>query len=143
MRWGAFAAEAAELALFGRNRLLTPPAYLATVRRDGRPRVHPVTPVLTDDGLFVFMEPNSPKGSDLRERRSYALHCRVDDVTGGGGEFFVAGEGVEIVDADHPTSRGESRVVCAGRPLHPVCVGRRGTRCSLQGGRKGNPSLAS
>ena len=99
MRWGAFAAEATDLASIGRNRLLTPPAYMATVRADGRPRVHPVTPVLTDDGLFVFMEPNSPKGSDIRERRVYSMHCRVDDISGGAGEFWLAGEGVEIVDA--------------------------------------------
>jgi hypothetical protein len=50
-----------------------PPAYLATVRSDGRPRFHPVTPIIADNALFVFMEPTSPKGRDLRERGWYAL----------------------------------------------------------------------
>jgi len=60
--------------------------------------VHPVTPVLTDDELFVFMEPTSPKGGDLRERRSYSLHCRVDDISGGAGEFWVSGTGAQVLD---------------------------------------------
>ncbi len=55
------------------------PGYLATVDDRGAPRVHPVTPVIGGGFLFVFMEPTSPKGRDLRERRSYALHNGVDD----------------------------------------------------------------
>ena len=65
--WGEFAKEAPGLAAFGAELLLgAQVAYLATVRPDGVPRVHPVTPILTDDGLFLFMEPTSPKGRDLR-----------------------------------------------------------------------------
>ena len=37
--------------------------YLATVRADGGPRVHPVSPVITDDGLYCFLV-NSPKRRD-------------------------------------------------------------------------------
>ncbi len=47
--------------------------YLATVRADGSPRVHPVSPVLTDDGLFCFVV-DSPKRRDLERDGRYALH---------------------------------------------------------------------
>jgi hypothetical protein len=75
--WGGFTDAAPELAAFGAGLLLAPPAYLATLRRNGSPRVHPVTPILTGGGLFVFMEPTSPKGRDLRERGRFALHNGV------------------------------------------------------------------
>ncbi|HUG83202.1 MAG TPA: hypothetical protein VMM13_01490, partial [Euzebya sp.] len=85
-RWSDFAAAAPELARFGEERLGAPPAYLATVRSTGAPRVHPVTPIVGAGGLYVFMEPTSPKGTDLRERRWYALHNGVPDTEGSGGE---------------------------------------------------------
>jgi Pyridoxamine 5'-phosphate oxidase len=98
--WGEFRAGHPSLAAFGAERLGHAPAYLATVRADGAPRVHPVTPVIGDDHLFVFMEPTSPKGRDLRERRSYALHCGVPDMEGTGGEFHVSGTATLIDDQE-------------------------------------------
>lgn len=96
--WRGFADAEPELAAFGEGLLMAPPAYLATVRRDGSPRVHPVTPILAGGGLFVFMEPTSPKGRDLRERRRFALHNGVPDTEGSGGEFSVSGEGIPVDD---------------------------------------------
>jgi len=48
-------------------------AYLATVRPDGAPRLHPVSPVFTDQGLYCFIVP-SPKRRDLERDGRYALH---------------------------------------------------------------------
>ena len=48
-------------------------AFLATVRRDGGPRVHPMCPIITDDGLFAFIIP-SPKRNDLVRDGRYAMH---------------------------------------------------------------------
>ena len=48
-------------------------AYLATVRADGGPRVHPVSPVITDEGLYCFVV-DSPKRRDLERDGRYALH---------------------------------------------------------------------
>ena len=61
-----------------------------------RHRVHPVTPILTTDGLFLFMEPTSPKGADLRERGWFALHNGVPDNAGTGGEASLTGTGHPI-----------------------------------------------
>lgn len=47
--------------------------YLATVRADGGPRVHPVSPVITDEGLYCFVV-DSPKRRDLERDGRYALH---------------------------------------------------------------------
>lgn len=97
--WGEFKKLESELAAFGEARLLLPPAYLATVRKSGAPRVHPVTPIISASALFLFMEPTSPKGGDLRERGWYALHNGVPDTEGSGGEFFITGKGFPATDA--------------------------------------------
>jgi hypothetical protein len=88
--------RAPKLARFGGDCLTAMPAYLATIRRSGAPRVHPVTPIFTSEGLFLFMEPTSPKARDLRERRLYALHNGVPDDAGTGGEFYVSGMGLAV-----------------------------------------------
>lgn len=97
--WADVVAAAPELAAFVAERLQAAPSYLATVRADGPPRVHPVTPILTADGLYVFMEPTSPKGDDLRERRWFSLHNAVPDNAGHGGEASVTGTGHAVDDA--------------------------------------------
>lgn len=96
--WGEFARAEPELASFGAARLQAGPAYLATVRRTGQPRVHPVTPIVAPDALFVFMEPTSPKGRDLRERGWYAVHNGVPDTNGTGGEFYLSGRAFAVDD---------------------------------------------
>lgn len=90
--WKEFAEQAPELAAFGKARFASEVAYLATVRPDGGPRVHPVTPIVGEQ-LFLFMEPTSPKGKDLQREPRYMLHCMVEDQNGGGGEFYVRGRG--------------------------------------------------
>lgn len=88
--WLEFSQQAPELAAFGAARFGSGVAYLATVRADGGPRVHPVTPIMGEE-LFLFMEPTSPKGKDLQRDGRFALHCAVEDSGGGGGEFYVRG----------------------------------------------------
>jgi len=100
LSWGEFAAAAPELGAFGSDRLSAGPSYLATVRRGGAPRVHPVTPIIGDGHLFLFMEPTSPKLRDLQEDRSYALHNGVPDMSGTGGEFAVSGQARRVEDAE-------------------------------------------
>jgi hypothetical protein len=91
--WKDFAQQAPELAAFGQARFSSSGvAYLGTVREDGSPRVHPVTPIIGEH-LFLFMETTSPKGKDLGRDPRYTLHCSVEDDSGGGGEFYVRGRG--------------------------------------------------
>jgi len=88
--WNEFDQQAPDLAAFGKARFQNGVAYLGTVRPDGSPRVHPVTPIIGEQ-LFLFMEPASPKGKDLQRDPRYTLHCSVEDSSGGGGEFYVRG----------------------------------------------------
>lgn len=97
--WADFATAAPDLAATGAARLRGRTAYLATIRPDGAPRIHPVTPIVGADRLFLFMEPTSPKGRDLERRQVYALHCGVEDNEGGGGEFWVRGHATRVTDA--------------------------------------------
>src|SRR5258705_1275757 len=90
--WAEFAAQAPDFAEFGKERFSSGVAYLGTLRADGGPRVHPVTPIIGEE-LFLFMELISPKGKDLERDARYTLHCSVEDMSGGGGEFYVRGRG--------------------------------------------------
>jgi hypothetical protein len=98
MSWKSLEDQQPELAAFGAERLNGNVAYLATVRNDGSPRVHPMTPIIGQGHLFVFMEPTSPKGHDLRRDGRYALHCSVSDNSGASGEFIAAGR-AQLVDS--------------------------------------------
>src|SRR5258706_13503828 len=102
INWSQFVADTPELAAFGRQRLESRIAYLATIRRDGSPRVHPVSPFIAGDHMFVYMEPTSPKVFDLRRHARYAMHCGVENNTGGQGEFFIKGQAEEV---DIPETR--------------------------------------
>ena len=100
MTWKILAEQQPELAAFGAERLNGQVAYLATVRKDGSPRVHPMTPIIGQGHLFVFMEPTSPKGHDLRRDGRYAIHCAVSDNSGASGEFIITGRAHVIDDPE-------------------------------------------
>ena len=87
-----------ELAAYGAGRFENRVAYLATVGKDGAPRVHPVSPILRQNRLFVFMYPTSPKAHDLQRGGRYALHCSVEGSDGGAGEFYVRGTAQQVHD---------------------------------------------
>jgi hypothetical protein len=69
--------------------------YLATVRADGGPRVHPVAPVITEQGLFCFVVP-SPKRRDLERDGRYALHAFPPEDTND--EAYVSGTAAPVTD---------------------------------------------
>lgn len=96
--WSDFEQDVPQFAAFGKSRLQSGVAYLGTIRADGSPRVHPVTPIIAKH-LFLFMEPTSPKGKDLMRDPRYTLHCAVEDSSGGAGEFYVRGRAALISDS--------------------------------------------
>ncbi|HET7471916.1 MAG TPA: pyridoxamine 5'-phosphate oxidase family protein [Candidatus Limnocylindrales bacterium] len=48
--------------------------YLATIRADGGPRVHPISPAVLDGHLYAFVLRRSPKSRDLERDPRFALH---------------------------------------------------------------------
>jgi hypothetical protein len=113
MSWKFLEDEQPELAAFGAERLNGKVAYLATVRKDGWPRVHPMTPIIGGGHLFVFMEPTSPKGHDLERDGRYAIHCAVTDSSGASGEFTISG-------LAHRTDNLELRALAVEKASYPV-----------------------
>ena len=92
LRWGEFRYQNEDLAAKGHALLYQYGiglGFIATVRKDGGPRVHPCCPILVEDGLYVFVLANSPKRYDLDRDGRYALHSNPpaenDD------EFFISG----------------------------------------------------
>ena len=73
-------------------------AFLATVRRDGAPRLHPVCPVLSNGRLFVLITATSPKRHDLL--RDAGMRFRpFPQPKAGSDEFFIAGKAVLVEDS--------------------------------------------
>jgi predicted pyridoxine 5'-phosphate oxidase superfamily flavin-nucleotide-binding protein len=101
MSWQALAEVAPDLATFGAERLHDQVAYLATLKSDGAPRLHPVRPVVTGGRLFVFTEKASPKVRDLERDPRYALHgTATRDQPWDLREFAVEGNARRIADSD-------------------------------------------
>jgi len=50
-------------------------SYLATVRGDGSPRLHPICPILAGGRLFAAIPRASPKGWDLRRDPRCVIHA--------------------------------------------------------------------
>jgi hypothetical protein len=69
-------------------------AFLATVRADGGPRLHPICPLIAESGLFAFLIP-SPKRDDLRRDGRYAMHSFPADTNEDA--IYLAGM-AELVD---------------------------------------------
>ena len=92
MRWSELETRQPRLAELGRRRLLAPGVVLvATIRRDGTPRVSPVEPYLMDDDLWLSMLWQSTKAKDLSRDSRILVHNIITSRDGGDGEFKVRG----------------------------------------------------
>jgi hypothetical protein len=97
--WSAFAAAAPDLARTGRQLLHQHGlglAFLATVRADGAPRLHPICPFILEDRLLGFIVP-SPKQRDLQRDGRYALHAL--QAADSDDEFCLMGRAQPVTDA--------------------------------------------
>ena len=102
--WHEFVVAEPELAEAGRSLLFqfgVGLAFLATVRKDGAPRLHPLCPVVSNDRLFVLITPTSPKCYDLLRDGRYALQT-FPQPKPGSDEFYIAGKARRV---DDPTAR--------------------------------------
>jgi hypothetical protein len=101
--WAEFANAAPDLAAFARARTEGRIVYQATLRLDGGPRVHPVSPWLGAGLLCVSFRDTSPKLREVARDARYALHTAQpwEDHAGGYGEFMVRGW-LEQIPPSHP-----------------------------------------
>ena len=99
--WERFAEEAPELAAAVRGRFeATKHHVLATVRRDGSPRVSGTEVMFHGPDLAVGSMPGAVKARDLQRDGRFALHANPGDGSMEGGDAKVAGVAVEEVDPD-------------------------------------------
>lgn len=97
MSWKVFEDDCPELASLGFEKLDRKICFLALLKKDGSPRLHPVTPFIGNGMLFMFTEPTSPKIRDLQRDGRYAMHCAVSR-EGPLIEFLVSGNTKVIID---------------------------------------------
>jgi hypothetical protein len=97
--WGDLARLRPDLATRGRALLYQHGvglAFLATIRTDSGPRLHPMCPLLTDDAMHAFIVP-SPKQHDLRRDGRFAMHsfpCPDNEDA-----FYLTGRATIVDDA--------------------------------------------
>ena len=98
--WTEFARDEPALAEAGRRQLYQWDiglAFLATVRPDGGPRVHPVCPVINDDGLHILVV-SGPKQRDLLRDGRYSLHSETCPPPRHDDGFYLTGRAREVTD---------------------------------------------
>ncbi|MDO8187105.1 pyridoxamine 5'-phosphate oxidase family protein [Conexibacter sp. JD483] len=97
--WSEFETAAPELAALVRARL---DAHihktLATVRRDGGPRISGTETRIEDGELWIGSMWQALKARDLQRDPRYALHSGSDDPPGWDGDAKLAGVAEEILD---------------------------------------------
>ena len=94
--WKEFSLEEPELANLGKRAIVQSRGcvglgFLATLRKDGAPRLHPVSLVFVDDHLFIFIPPKSPKCGDLKRDGRYALQAFPPLENENCQEFYISG----------------------------------------------------
>ena len=97
LTWHNFSSSVSDIAnaglsLFEANEV----AFLATVSKSGRPRVHPFVPKVVGGHLVAFIIDSSPKLNDLKMRRQYSIHALPGNEDE---EFFISGEAM-LCDAN-------------------------------------------
>ena len=82
---------------------------LATLRKDGSPRLTGLEAKFPLDELVLAMMPDSRKALDLRRDPRFSLLANPGEGTGmGGGDVRVSGWAVEVTDQDRKSTRQNS-----------------------------------
>lgn len=100
--WTDFETAAPELAAHVRERLLAHKHLtIATIRKDGSPRISGTEIVIDDGALWIGSMPNALKAKDLRRDPRFALHSGSDDPSKDwAGDAKVAGVAREVPTED-------------------------------------------
>jgi hypothetical protein len=73
---------------------------LATLRRDGSPRISGIEPLFADGELWLGMMPGSRKAADLQKDGRFALHNATIDKQVTEGDVKIAGEARPVETED-------------------------------------------
>ena len=101
MIWEEFRRSSPELAALGEERFdRTGLVLIATLRKNGWPRVSPVEPLIADGHLYLGMMWRSRKALDLLRDPRCTVHNTVSNVDASEGEFKVYGRAVDVRDLE-------------------------------------------
>jgi len=118
VHWSDLERAAPSLAARARELVVAPGVCLvATVRRDGAPRLSPVEPLLLDGDLWLSMLWGSRKAADLLADDRILVHSIVTSREGQPGEVKVRGRAVPV---DDPPRRDRYREAVAALGWQPV-----------------------
>jgi hypothetical protein len=110
MRWHEFERVQPRLAEVGRVKLGDPGVVLvATIRRDGTPRLSPVEPLFWRDDLWLSMGWRTQKVADLKRDHRLLVHSVVTGREGDAGEFKI--RGVALADDEASDQSAYAEVV--------------------------------
>jgi len=101
--WNDFSNEEPEVAALGKKLLFQSRehvglAFIATLRKDGAPRLHPISVILSNGHLYVVIPSTSPKCADLTRDGRYALQAFPPSSNEEPAEFYLAGRAKRIQD---------------------------------------------
>jgi hypothetical protein len=95
VRWAELEAEQPRLAELGRRKLTEPGVVLvATIRRDGSPRLSPIEPLIWEGDLWLSMGLCSLKARDVERDPRILVHSIVTSRDGTEGEYKLRGRAV-------------------------------------------------
>jgi Pyridoxamine 5'-phosphate oxidase len=118
MRWSEFEHAQPRMARLGQERLIGPGVVLvATIRRDGTPRLSPVEPLVLDGDLWLSMMWQSTKARDLLRDPRILVHSVITSRDGAEGEFKVCG--TARLESDPAVQRRYAGAVAASLGWRP------------------------
>ena len=101
--WNDFSNEEPEIATLGKKLLFRSRehiglAFIATLRKDGAPRLHPISVIISKGHLYVVIPSTSPKCADLTRDGRYAIQAFPPSCNEEPEEFYLAGCAKRITD---------------------------------------------
>ena len=100
VNWARFEADAGPLAGAGKRLLVGEDgiaiAMIATVARDGHPRMAAVCPIFAGDGLYLSAGAKTPKRFDLHNDGRFVLHAFLGE---NDEEFQISGSAIAVTRA--------------------------------------------
>ncbi len=115
--WSSFSAEAPELAGLVRARFeATGLAFVATLKRDGSPRISGIEPIIDGGELWLGMMDGSRKAADMARDPRLALHAASVDKEVRGGDAKLGGRAVPASDDEFERYAAASAARSGGVP---------------------------
>jgi hypothetical protein len=100
--WEQFSKESPHLARLAQEQIFqygVGLAFIATVRSDGAPRLHPVCPVISNERLYLFILSGSPKLGDLERSGRFAMQA-FPQAKPDSDEVYLTGKAKRINDPE-------------------------------------------